>query len=116
MLISRWDYQSLVYMIAYPIIAAFQWQFGFSLFAYLLMLIISVGIGVIHHNHTHLRMWRSRWLNRATDIWLGLLQGHPSFVFYPTHISNHHVYKHGPKDLARTYRFGGDHNHLVGYL
>ena len=80
------------------------------------MLFLTLGIGVIHHNHTHLRMWRGRWANRATDFWITLLQGHPTFVFYPAHVANHHRYKHGPDDQARTYRFGGDTNHLWGYL
>ena len=39
---------------------------------------------------THLRMWRGRWANRATDFWITLLQGHPTFVFYPAHVANHH--------------------------
>ena len=60
------------------------------------MLFLTLGIGVIHHNHTHLRMWRGRWANRATDFWITLLQGHPTFVFYPAHVANHHRYKHGP--------------------
>ncbi|MEG0446031.1 MAG: fatty acid desaturase [Comamonas sp.] len=75
-------------------------------------------MGVIHHNHTHVRMWWGRWTNRATDYWLTLLQGHPTFVFWPAHVANHHRFRHGPKDIARTYRpaFGGDTNHLWGYL
>ena len=47
---------------------------------------------------------------------LTLLQGHPTFVFWPAHVANHHRFRHGPRDMARTYRFGGDHNHLLGYL
>src|SRR5690606_13949817 len=44
-------------------------------------------------------------------------QGHPTFVFWPTHCANHHRYKHGANDIARTYRFkGGDTNHFWGYL
>src|SRR5690606_2293657 len=64
---------------------------------------------------SHLRMWRNRWLNRASDIWLTLLQGHPTCVFWPSHVANHHRYKHGENDVTRTYRFG-DTNHLWGYL
>ncbi|MGV8295097.1 hypothetical protein ACV36C_40345, partial [Pseudomonas aeruginosa] len=51
-----------------------------------------------------------------TDFWITLLQGHPTFVFYPAHVANHHRFKHGARDVARTYRFGGDTNHLWGYL
>ena len=52
----------------------------------------------------------------CTDFWLTLLQGHPTFVFWPAHVANHHRHRHGPQDAARTYRFGGDTNHLLGYL
>lgn len=116
MLLNRRDWQSLAYMLAQPALAAWQWQYGFAWPLYGLMLFLTLGIGVIHHNHTHRRMWRNKRLNRLTDFWLTLLQGHPTFVFYPAHVANHHRYRHGPRDLARTYRFGGDTNHLWGYL
>ncbi|QEI09467.1 fatty acid desaturase [Pigmentiphaga aceris] len=93
-----------------------MWTHGFSIVLYGLLLFLTLGIGVIHHNHTHRRMWHGRWANRITDFWITLLQGHPTCVFYPSHVSNHHRYKHGPQDVARTYRFGGDTNHLLGYV
>ena len=113
---SRRDWQSLAYLAALPALAAWQWVHGFWWPLYGLMLFLTLGVGVIHHNHTHIRMWRGRWTNRATDFWITLLQGHPTFVFYPAHVANHHRYKHGARDVARTYRFGGDTNHLWGYL
>jgi hypothetical protein len=59
----------------------------------------------------------ARAANRITDFVLTLLQGHPTFVFWPAHVANHHRHRHGPLDAARTYRFwGGDSNHLIGYL
>ena len=116
MLLDRHDLQSLLYLLAQPVLVIWQWQHGFSWLLYGLMLFLTLGVGVIHHNHTHRRMWRSKRFNRATDLWLTLLQGHPTFVFYPAHIANHHRYRHGPRDAARTYRFGGDSNHLWGYL
>ena len=110
------DWQSLVYMALLPLLALQQWHHGFSAPLYALMLFLTLGIGVIHHNHTHLRMWQGRRANRCTDYAITLLQGHPSCVFWPSHVRNHHRYKHGAKDIARTYRFGADSNHLVGYL
>ena len=110
------DWQSLAYMAALPALAAWQWAQGFSAPLYVLMLFLTLGVSVVHHNHTHVRMWRGRAANRATDLWLTLLQGHPGFVFWPAHVANHHRHRHGPQDLARTYRFGGDTNHLLGYL
>lgn len=111
------DWQSLAYMAAFPAIAAWQWVYGFWWPLYALLLFLTLGIGVIHHNHTHMRMWHGRIANRLTDLAITLLQGHPTCVFYPAHVANHHRYRHGPQDVARTYRFfGGDTNHLAGYL
>ena len=110
------DWQSVLYLLLLPALAAWQWRYGFTWWLYLPMLFLTLGISVVHHNHAHLKMWRSRPLNRATDLWLSLLQGHPGFVFHATHNANHHRYRHGPQDAARTYRFGGDTNHLIGYL
>lgn len=115
------DWQSVVYLLTLPLLAMWQWRYGFHWPLYLLELFLTLGVGVIHHNHAHLRMWHSRRLNRLTDLWLCLLQGHPTFVFYPAHVANHHRFKHSAMDVARTYRFSfpgarGDTNHLWGYL
>jgi len=111
------DAQSLAYLVALPALAAWQWVHGFWWPLYAAMLFLTLGIGVIHHNHTHLRMWRGRRANRVTDFAVTLLQGHPTFVFWPAHVGNHHRHRHGERDVARTYRFGGgDTNHLAGYL
>lgn len=120
MLHNRRDWQSVLYLVAQPLLMIYLWHAGLaswlSWLIYGLVFFLSLGIGVIHHNHTHLKMWRNKYLNRLTDFWITLLQGHPTFVFYPSHIANHHRYHHGERDEARTYRFGGDHNHLLGYL
>jgi len=110
------DWQSLAYLVVLPALVAWQWVHGFAVLLYGLMLFLTLGVGVIHHNHVHLRMWRGRRMNRLTDFWITLLQGHPTFVFWPAHVANHHRHRHGPQDVARTYRFGGDTNHLRGYL
>ena len=111
------DWQSLTYLAALPALAAWQWANGFNLLLYALLLFLTLGVGVIHHNHTHLRLWRGRLANRFTDFYITLLQGHPTFVFWPAHVANHHRHRHGPQDLARTYRFWrGDSNDLLGYL
>nr|WP_160349977.1 MULTISPECIES: fatty acid desaturase [unclassified Bordetella] len=111
------DVQSLAYMAALPGLMAWQWVYGLNWLLYGLTLFLTLGIGVVHHNHTHRRMWRHRRANRVTDMCLTLLQGHPTFVFFPAHMGNHHRHTHGRRDLARTYRYGGgDTNHLAGYL
>lgn len=127
------DLQGLAYLIALPVLVIWQWRFGFSWWLFALELFLTLGVGVIHHNHAHVRIWTSKRLNRATDLFITLLQGHPTFVFHAAHVANHHRYRHGDKDIARTYRFNvlgrfntfgrfhsfganGDSNHLLGYL
>ncbi len=111
------DCQSLLYMLALPALVSWQWIYGFSVVLYPILLFLTLGIGVIHHNHTHLRMWHSKRANRCTDLLITLLQGHPSCVFFPTHVANHHRHKHSEQDIARTYRFAaGDTNTLSGYV
>jgi len=113
----RRDGQSVAYLLAFPALILWQWNNGFSLPLYALLLFLTLGIGVIHHNHTHLRMWNGRWANRITDFMITLCQGHPSCVFWPAHVANHHRHKHGENDIARTYQFDeGDTNTLSGYL
>jgi hypothetical protein len=112
---NRRDIQSLIYLMALPAIVFWQWLFGFSWFLYLVELFLMLGVGVIHHNHAHLRIWFSKSLSRVTDLWISVLQGHPTFVFYPAHVANHHRYSHGEKDFTRTYRHS-DTNNLLGYL
>ena len=113
----RRDWQCLAYLAALPALAAWQWFHGFHAALYALMLFLTLGVGVIHHNHVHRHMWRGRFANRLTDFWITLLQGHPTFVFWPAHVANHHRHRHGPRDAARTYRFArGDTNDLLGYL
>lgn len=111
------DLQCLAYMGAVPALALWQWQHGFAALLYGPMLVMWIGIGVIHHHHAHRPMWRGRALNRATDLALAVLQGHPTYAFAATHNANHHRYRHGPGDWARTYRFArGDTNDLAGWL
>lgn len=110
----RRDLQSLAYLAVQPLLMAWQWQQGFEPVLYALCLFLAVGISVIHHNHAHLPMWRARPANRATDLAVTMLQGHPTCVFRPTHNANHHRHRQGPRDVMRTWRFG-DHNHLPGW-
>jgi hypothetical protein len=115
------DLQSLAYLITLPLLVIWQWQFGFSWWLFAAELFLTLGVGVIHHNHAHVRIWNHKQLNRITDLWVTLLQGHPTFVFHTAHVGNHHRYRHGENDIARTYRFftlgaHGDSNHLLGYL
>lgn len=111
------DLQGLAYLLAVPALALWQWRHGFDALLYAAMLTMWIGIGVIHHHHAHRPMWHGRALNRATDLALAVLQGHPTYAFAATHNANHHRHRHGPGDWARTYRFArGDTNDLAGWL
>lgn len=108
------DWQSFAYLAAQPLLLTWQWRYGYSPLACIASLFLAVGISVIHHNHAHLPLWRRRALNRATDMAITLLQGHPTCVFHPAHNRNHHRYRHGSPDVMRTWRFG-DHNSILGW-
>jgi beta-carotene hydroxylase len=112
----RQDLQSVAYALAVPGLALWQWQQGWHPLAYAMMLLLWVGLGVVHHNHAHLPVWRVARLNRFSELWLGTLQGHATDAFRAAHQLNHHRHCQGPADVARTWRFGGDHNHLWGYV
>ncbi len=112
---SHRDLQSLAYLLLQPALMAWQWLHGWSPWACAATLVLAVGISTLHHNHAHLPLWRHRALNRASDLLITVLQGHPTWVFHPAHNRNHHRYRHGPGDVSRTWRFG-DHNHLTGWL
>jgi fatty acid desaturase len=78
-------------------------------------MLIAFAIAPMHHNHSHRPLWRHAALNRASEAWFALFQGHPGYVFAPMHVENHHRFHNGPDDVTRTdrYRAGND---LVGLL
>ncbi len=117
----RADVQSVAYLLLVPALALLHWHWAWGTIAQLplwaLQVMLGIGVGVIHHHHCHLPMWHSRRLNRLTDAWVALLQGHPTYAFAVAHNGNHHRHPQGPQDWARTDRFwGGDSNHLAGWL
>ncbi len=69
----------------------------------------------MHHNHAHVAIWHWPIFNMLTDYWFTLFQGHPGYVFYPTHLKNHHRYINSDKDYTRTYRYRDDNN-LFGLM
>ena len=113
---NLYDIQSLAYLVTHVALIVFQWLVGFHWWAYLSLLFLSIGIQIVHHNHVHLGIWFSKKANFATSLAITILTGVPTAMVFSGHIKNHHVHQHGPKDHTRTYRFGGDHNHLWGYL
>jgi fatty acid desaturase len=122
MMLRNWrDCQSVAYLLALPLLVYALWHGDWSepkqSLYYAALVFFYLALGVINHNHAHYRLWKNKYLNRASDVFIALLQGHPTFVFFASHNANHHRYHHGALDIARTYRFyGGDSNHLLGYL
>jgi len=118
----RRDLQSVFYLLAQPALVLAMWQ-GYAVMsaliwalAYGLLIFLCIALSAVHHNHAHYRLWQNKYANRICDHYISLLQGHPTFVFYASHNAIHHRYHHGPQDLTRTYRFGADSNHLLGFL
>jgi beta-carotene hydroxylase len=110
------DWQTLTYLTALPLLAAALWMApAFDVLGYTLLLALSFATPVMAHNHAHVPLWRSRVLNRVSDLWFALLLGHPGFMFEEAHIDNHHRHRGGPLDRTRTSRFGED-NTLGGFL
>ena len=110
------DLLSLTYIVLYVAFIVAQWILGFSWILYVGVLFFVIGIQVIHHNHIHLGIWNNKRINNFTNLTISVLTAVPSAMMYGGHLKNHHVHQHGPKDVTRTYRFGGDHNHLLGYV
>lgn len=67
---------------------------------------MAYGMGCIQHDHCHLPMWRTRWLNRITDLWLAVLRGDGPWSWMPTHVRNHHRFANRIGDLTLTWRYG----------
>ena len=111
-----YDLQSLAYVLLYVALIALQWVYGFSWLMYGGVLFFAIGLQVIHHNHIHLGIWKNKTANNITSFVISILTAVPSAMMYGGHLKNHHVHQHGPEDVTRTYRFGGDHNHLWGYI
>lgn len=111
-----YDIQSVAYIVLYVGLIVAQWIGGFSWPMFLGCLFCSIGVQVVHHNHIHLSIWHNKRLNHLTNLIISVSTAVPSAMVYGGHLRNHHVHQHGPEDVTRTYRFGGDHNHLIGYL
>ncbi len=75
------DWQSLFYLLLLPVKVIWQWNFGFNGWLYFVVLFLSMG--VIHHNHTHLRMWRSKRLNRLPIYGFACCRGIRPLCFTP---------------------------------
>ncbi|AKU99474.1 Beta-carotene hydroxylase [Labilithrix luteola] len=57
---------------------------------------------VIAHNVMHCPMWRSRTLNRITQVVLSVTYGFPVSEYVPGHNLSHHGHTQTPRDMMRT--------------
>lgn len=108
-MLRHWrDLQSVLWLLVLPALILWQWQQPqWQLLPFALTLLLAVGLCCINHNHAHRPLWRQRWLNRLTDLWIGVLQGHPVFMFEVAHINSHHRYNQSEQDVTRV----GDAGH-----
>jgi fatty acid desaturase len=114
---TNWrDWQSVGYLLGLPFLVLWCWnQRTFPVIPYAVLLTLVIGICCVSHNHAHVPIWRTAWPNRLTDLWIGVLQGQPVFLFLPAHIGSHHRYNQGEHDITRVTRYA-QHNHFIGYL
>ena len=77
---------------------------------YVWFLFMAISVAIIAHNHNHVPLWRSRFLNIATDYWLTLFYGFPAFGWIPTHNKNHHHLNNKQGDYTITWRISEKNN------
>jgi len=80
---------------------------------YGVQLLFAIIVAVMSHNHQHLPMWKTKVMNRLTDLWLSMFYGFPIFAWIPTHNTNHHVHINTDPDYTRTYRMSEKNNFLT---
>ena len=116
MLAHRADLRTLAYIVAASAIPVAQWRADeFQPLLFAASFVAAFAVGVMHHNHQHTPLWTTPLLNRITDYWFTLFQGHPGFAFGPSHLDNHHLHRNGPADHTRTWR-DHDGNSLPGLI
>ena len=92
-------------------VAALHWTLGqFHPVLFAAGLVLAFAVSTMNHNHSHRPIWRHNGMNRATDLWFTLFQGHPGYVFETMHVDNHHRFHNDAQDVTRTdrYRPGND--------
>jgi fatty acid desaturase len=105
------DRRTLLYMSVTTALFIVQWNLArLQPLLYLWYLFMAVSVAIIAHNHNHVPMWRSRFLNIATDYWLTLFYGFPAFGWIPTHNKNHHLLNNKQGDYTLTYRLSEKNN------
>ncbi|HVJ94128.1 MAG TPA: fatty acid desaturase [Labilithrix sp.] len=108
MLRYRADLRTLAFIAAYFVILATAWRLwdGASVVARVGLVALLCACcwlnAVITHNTIHCPMWRSKFLNRLTQVVLSLSYGFPVSEFKPGHNLSHHRYTQQVLDGMRT--------------
>ena len=111
LLTHKADRRTLAYMTITTALLIVQWNLAaLQPVIYVWSLFMAVSVAIIAHNHNHVPIWRSRFLNIATDYWLTLFYGFPAFGWIPTHNKNHHFLNNKKGDYTITYRVSEKNN------
>jgi len=111
LLTHRADRRTLSYMTITTVLLIVQWKLAaLQPILYVWFLFMAISVAIIAHNHNHVPLWRSRFLNIATDYWLTLFYGFPAFGWIPTHNKNHHHLNNKQGDYTITWRISEKNN------
>jgi len=101
----RADIRTLVVMASFFALITAAWQLPagwMQAVATVVIAQISFVCAVITHNTIHCPMFKSRWLNKLTQVVLTLTYGHPVSSFVPGHNLAHHHAPQSARDVMRT--------------
>jgi fatty acid desaturase len=104
----RADVRTLAFISAYFVLVGIQWWLPVGTpLAYRVVLValtcmVSWTNAVITHNVVHSPIWKSRVLNRLTQMALSLTYGFPVSDYVPGHNLSHHRYTQTRRDVMRT--------------
>lgn len=112
MLKYKADLKTLLYMALTTGLFVFlwisrNWDYSMLLFTvlYIAHLFFAVSVAVMAHNQMHVPMWKSKFLNVLSELWITVFYGFPVFAWIPTHNRNHHRYVNTEPDDTKTYRY-----------
>lgn len=112
----REDLKTLLFLSIGSAILCFLWfSEKTNFYIYFIFIIFSISVSAINHNHAHLPIWKNHILNKVTDYWIIIFQGHPLFLFYPAHNLNHHKYCNTRSDYNHTWK-NKNTNDFLGFL
>lgn len=108
MLKYKADIRTILFVFSYFLVAALSYIFYKDLAWYynvglvILNSVMSFLCACIVHNTIHCPMFKSRTLNRITQVMLSFSYGHPVSAYVPGHNLSHHKYTQSDMDSIRT--------------